>query len=199
MLSAQKPLVEKYLNPLVKYLAHTSPNTLTLLGSIPPLLFFVFIIWHWYILAVIAFIGSLTDTLDGMVARKYNKVTPFGGLLDSTMDRVSNFFVITAFAFSGIVRWEIIAPLLLFAFLTSYVRAQGGVRSKTDPANFASGIGFIEHSERMIWIIVSLLLYLLLPKIFVWGFNIAEISFIVLTVLSLYTVIQRISYAYKNL
>jgi len=53
--------------------------------------------------------------LDGMVARKYHKVTAYGGFLDSTMDRVADFLIITAFSFGGIVRWEIVAPLLLFA------------------------------------------------------------------------------------
>ena len=199
MLSTQKPIIEKSLQPFVKYFANSNPNTLTLLGSIPPLLFFVFLILHWYIWAIIAFVGNLSDFLDGMVARKYNKVTAFGGLLDSTIDRVSNFFIITAFAFSHIVSWNIVAPLLLFSFLTSYIRAQGGVRSKKDPANFASGVGLIEHSERMLWIIVTLILYIVLPKTSIWGFNIAEISFIMLTILSIYTVIQRLTYAYNNL
>ena len=125
MLSKQKNTIEPYLAPLVKHLSRVSPNTLTLLGSIPPLLFFVFLILHWYFWAIIALVASLSDMLDGMVARKYKKVTAFGGLLDSTMDRVSNFLVITAFAFAGIVTWVIVAPLLLFAYLTSYVRSRG--------------------------------------------------------------------------
>jgi archaetidylinositol phosphate synthase len=199
MLSNKKSVIEPYLEPIVDRLSHINPNTLTLLGSIPPLLFFVFLILHWYFWAIIALFASLSDMLDGMVARKYNKVTAFGGLLDSTVDRVSNFFVITAFAFSDMVSWSIVAPLLLFAYLTSYIRAQGGVRSKNDPANFASGVGLIEHSERIIWIIVTVLLYLFLPKISIHGVNIVGISFIVLTLLSFYTVIQRIIYAYKNL
>src|SRR5579863_7156235 len=114
MLSAQKPTVEKYLAPLVKYLANVNPNTLTLIGSIPSLLFFIFLLYHWYLLAIIAFLGNGFDMLDGMVARKYHKVTKFGGFLDSTMDRVSDFLLITAFAFTGIVTWLIVAPLLLF-------------------------------------------------------------------------------------
>src|SRR5579862_4764837 len=125
MLSRQKSTFEPYLAPFVKNLSKVSPNTLTLLGSIPPILFFVFILYHWYILALIALIGNGFDMLDGMVARKYHKVTNFGGFLDSTMDRVADFLIITVFAFTGIVRWEIVAPFLLFAYLTSYVRSRG--------------------------------------------------------------------------
>ena len=195
MLSAQKQTVEKYLNPLVKHFSHISPNTLTLLGSIPPILFFVFIIYHWYILALIALVGNGFDMLDGMVARKYHKVTSFGGFLDSTMDRFADFLLITAFAFAGIVSWKIVAPFLLFAYLTSYVRSRGELANPK--VSFA--VGLIERSERIALIFFSLLLFIIFPTSYFFGLNIAEVAFLFLTLLSLYTVIQRIAHAYKYL
>src|SRR5664279_3200936 len=125
MLSHNKTTIEAYLEPVIPFLAKVNPNVLTLLGSIPPLLFFVFVLTHHYIFALIIYFGNGLDLLDGMVARKFKKVTAFGGLLDSTMDRVSDFFIITALAFGNIVRWEITGPILLFAFLTSYIRSRG--------------------------------------------------------------------------
>jgi phosphatidylglycerophosphate synthase len=125
MLSHKKSKIEAYLAPVIPFLANVNPNLLTLLGSIPPLLFFVFVLTHHYIFALIVYFGNGFDMLDGMVARKFKKVTAFGGLFDSTMDRVSDFLLITAFAFGSIVRWEIIAPFLLFAFLTGYIRSRG--------------------------------------------------------------------------
>src|SRR5258708_3823022 len=145
MLSAKKKTLERYLNPFVKYLANVSPNTLTLLGSIPPLLFFVFMINHWYFIALIALVGNGFDMIDGLVARSYHKVTNFGGFLDSTMDRFADFLTITAFAFANIVRWEIAMPLLLFAYLTSYIRSRGELANPK--VNFAMGL--IERSERL--------------------------------------------------
>jgi len=195
MLSAQKQTVEKYLNPLVKHLSYVSPNTLTLLGSIPPILFFGFIIYHWYILALIALVGNGFDMLDGMVARKYHKVTSFGGFLDSTMDRFADFLLITAFAFAGIVSWKIVAPFLLFAYLTSYVRSRGELANPK--VSFA--VGLIERSERIALIFFSLLLFIIFPASYFFGLNIAEVAFLFLTLLSLYTVIQRIAHAYKYL
>jgi archaetidylinositol phosphate synthase len=195
MLSAQKPTIEKYLNPLVKYFAALNPNTLTLLGSIPPLLFFVCIILHWYILALIALIGSGFDMIDGMVARKYHKITAFGGFLDSTIDRVADFLIITAFAFGGIVRWEIAAPFLLFAYLTSYVRSRGELANPR--VSFA--MGFVERPERLILIFLALFFYMLFRTTTVATCNIAEIIFILIALLSLYTVVQRIAHAHKNL
>lgn len=195
MLSAQKTTIEQYLTPFVKYLSTVSPNTLTLLGSIPPLLFFVFILSHWYFWALIAFIGNGFDMIDGMVARTYHKVTKFGGFLDSTMDRVADFLLITAFAFGGIVRWEIVAPLLLFAYLTSYVRSRGELANPK--VSFAMGL--IERSERLVLIFLSLIFFMLFPKLSFFGLNIAEVTFAFLTILSLYTAFQRIIHAYKNL
>ena len=183
---------------MVKSLSRVNPNVLTLIGSIPPLLFFVLVLNHQYALAFIAFLGSFFDFIDGMVARKYNKVTNFGGFLDSTMDRIGDFFLITSFAFGDIIRWEIVAPVLLFSFLISYARAQGGVRNDGD-ANFASGIGVIERAERYILIIIALIIYFLLPTVSISGFNLAECIFILLLILSFYTLAQRINYAYKKL
>ena len=195
MLTKQKGNFELYFTPLVKQLANVNPNTLTLLGSIPPLLFFVLLIYHWYFLALVALIGSAFDMLDGMVARKYHKVTKFGGFLDSTMDRVADFLIITGFAFAGIVSWAIIAPVLLFAYLTSYIRSRGELANPK--VSFA--IGLIERSERLVLVFVALLLYILFPQANFIGFNIAAFCFIFIALLSFYTVMQRILHAYKHL
>ena len=129
MLSILKPSIESYTRPVAKYLVHVNQNVLTLLGSIPSVLFFVFVIYKFYIWALIFYLGTLLDLLDGVVARMHGKVTPFGGFFDSTMDRISDFLVIGAFGFGHIVRWEIVVPLLLASFLVSYTRSRGELAS----------------------------------------------------------------------
>ncbi|MBI5122507.1 CDP-alcohol phosphatidyltransferase family protein [Candidatus Roizmanbacteria bacterium] len=195
MLSNKKPLFEQFLEPLIKPFANTNPNVLTLLGSIPSLLFFVFVVLHWYVFALVAFCFNILDFLDGMVARKYHKVTKFGGFLDSVVDRLADFLMIVAFSFAGLVRWEITAPVVLFVFLISYIRSRGEL---ANPAvSFA--VGLMERTERLILIIGALILYLFFPK-FIWlNFNIVELVFLILLVLSVYTVLQRIIYGYKKL
>lgn len=159
------------------------------------MVFFVAVLNHNYIVALIAFIGNFFDMIDGLVARKYGKVTAFGGFLDSTLDRVGDFLLITPFAFADIVGWHIVAPLLLFAFMTSYIRSRGELANPK--VSFA--VGVIERTERLLVIFVALLVYALLPNLILAGFNVMEISFIFLGFLSLYTVLQRIMYAYKHL
>ena len=195
MLSYKKPLIDKFFEPLITPFKHVNPNALTLLGSIPSILFFVFIVNHWYLAAVLAFLGTAFDMFDGMIARKYNKVTAFGGLLDSTFDRVSDFLMISAFAFGGIVHWKIAAPLLLVSFLISYVRT----RSEAASHEVSFAVGIIERTERLIFVILGLIIYLFFPNIAIEGFNLAELVFLILLVLSVYTVYQRIAFAYKKL
>jgi len=195
MLSQSKHLIEKYLNPFVGLFKNVSPNLLTVLGSIPSLLFFVFVIKGFYIAALIAFVGTAFDMIDGLVARKYNKVTKLGGLLDSTFDRVSDFFIMAAFGFGGLVRWEIVAPVLLTSFLISYVRA----RAEQASNNISLDLGIMERTERLIVAVFALLAYMVLPETKIIGFNMAEGVFLILFVLSFYTVIQRLVFAYKHL
>lgn len=195
MLTEYKKVAESILEPAVKPFAKVSPNVLTLLGSIPSLLFFVFVIMHWYLPALIIFLANGFDLIDGMVARKYKRVTNFGGFLDSTMDRVADFLMITAFAFGTIVRWEIAAPLLLFAYLTSYIRSRGELANPK--VSFA--VGIVERTERLLLLFVSLLLYWLFPNVTFSGLNVAELLFLLITLLSLYTVLQRFMHAYKEL
>jgi phosphatidylglycerophosphate synthase len=195
MLSNKKSSIEPFLLPLVKHVTRVSPNTLTLLGSIPPILFFVFIVYHLYVWGIIMLILSGFDMLDGMVARTHHKVSAFGGFLDSTIDRVADFLIITAFAFGNLVRWEIVAPLLLFSFLTSYVRSRGELANPK--VSFAMGL--IERPERLVLILLALLFDMFFPTFTFVSLNIAEVTFLFIAFLSLYTVIQRIAHAYKFL
>ena len=56
------------------------------------------ILFYW--LAATVFVaGSLLDILDGALARAGGKTTPFGAFLDSTTDRVSEGFMLTAIAY----------------------------------------------------------------------------------------------------
>jgi len=195
MLSNKKYLAEKILDPLVKPLAKVNPNTLTLLGIIPSILFFVSIINHQYLLAIIAFAGNIFDLIDGAAARKFNKVTKFGGVLDSTFDRISDFLIISAFGFAGIVGWEIVATLLLFSFLISYIRSRGELANPS----ISLSIGVIERTERLFSIAITLILFMLFPSFKMENFNVVEIGFIILLILSFYTIIQRLIYLYKKL
>ncbi len=69
------------------------PNKLTILRILMIPVFVVLLLWGPkpvcnYIAAVVFIAASLTDTLDGYIARKYNLVTVFGKFMDPLADKL---------------------------------------------------------------------------------------------------------------
>jgi archaetidylinositol phosphate synthase len=198
MLSIFKPKIEKRIHHWARYFVSVDPNLLTLIGSIPPLLFFVFVINSYYYLALIVFPFLIIDLLDGTVARMSGRSSAFGAFLDSTIDRISDFLLISAFGFGKIVRWEIVTLFILAAFLVSYTRSRGELASNRQ---ISFDLGLIERTERLIGIFFALILYIIVPpNVFsLEGVNVGELVFIFLFILSFITFLQRVIWAYKKL
>lgn len=196
MLSSQKSRSEKALKPVAHALRGMNPNLLSLLGLIFPVVFFVLLVNDYKVWALAAFIFLAVDLLDGLVARANNKVSAFGGFLDSTIDRFADFTVIVAFGFAGLVGWNIILSLVLFAYLTSYIRSRTELAATE---KLTASVGIMERPERLLGVFVGLLIYTIWPHVTIAGHNLVSIVFIVLTVLSAITVLQRIVFAYKKL
>lgn len=187
---------KKLLQPLAYILKKVNPNYISISGVVFVIIFFICIILRLYIFAVIVFLLNGVDILDGMIAHSQKKVTAFGGFLDSTIDRFCDFIIITSFAFGGIVSWTIIAPLLLVSYMISYIRSRTELATK---GKLTAKVGIIERPDRLCIIFVSLILYILFPKIILFKLNIISFIFILLIILSIVTVIQRIKFAYKNI
>ena len=86
------------------------------------------ILFYW--LGMVVFIiGSILDILDGALARAGGKTTPFGAFLDSTTDRISEGFMLTAIAYVLRARdIDVFVAVTMAAvagsFLVSYTRAR---------------------------------------------------------------------------
>lgn len=89
------------------------PNALTLLRLllIPVFVWLISINRMMWALAVFAF-ASLTDILDGWIARRYNLITDFGKLLDPLADKLMVLSVMLSLALKGITPWA--AIIILF-------------------------------------------------------------------------------------
>lgn len=196
MLTVYKPIARKILTPLAQKLENINPNLITIFGLIFPLLFFALMHSKFYIAAAISFILNLTDMLDGLVATTHKKTTPFGGFLDSTIDRISDFIIIATFGFTNLVSWNIILPLLLTTSLISYIRSRTELAARN---KLTASIGIIERTERIIIIFISLVLFIIFPKFQILNLNLVGLIFTILLVLSIITIFQRIIFAYKNL
>lgn len=196
MLSVLKPITEKSLQPIAHLLRNVNPNSITLLGLIFPVVFFVLVQHEMYALALVVFILNAVDMLDGLVARAQNKVTAFGGFLDSTIDRVADFVVIAAFGFAGIVEWSLILPLILLTYLISYIRSRTELAANN---KLVANVGIMERTERLITLFIGLAIYALWPHASIAGQNLMAITVLILIILSAITVGQRVAFAYKKL
>lgn len=196
MLSVLKPKIEQTLQPVARLLHGVNPNLITSFGLVVPVLFFVFVQQELYIWALVALVLTATDMLDGLVARAQNKVTPFGGFLDSTIDRFSDFVMIVVFGFVGIVSWPLVLILVLLTYLISYIRSRTELAAK---GKLVANVGIMERTERLIMLFLGLTMYAIWPDVAVNGLNIMGITFVALIVLSAVTVAQRVVFAYRHL
>ncbi len=89
------------------------PNALTLLRLllIPVFVVLIFRDQMMWALAVFIF-ASLTDILDGWIARKYNLITDFGKLADPLADKLMVLSVMISLGVKGIAPWSAIIILL---------------------------------------------------------------------------------------
>lgn len=184
------PKVEGRLNKIAQSLNEKgfTPNQLTLAG-----LGFVFLtgwiyatgnffLGGWFLL-----LSSLTDLLDGPLARVSGKASSFGAFLDSTVDRYADFFIFGGlclfYARSGQGGWLLITlAILMGAYVTSY--------SKARAENFIKNcsVGIFERAERIILFAIGSILTPLFP-IVLW----------ILAIGTNVTAIHRILYTKKSL
>lgn len=128
--------------------------------------FFVFFmsfggIEHRYLYALILFIiASLTDMLDGKIARKYNMITSFGKFLDPLADKI---LVAAALVCFVELKWTsawVVCIILAREFVVSGVRlvAAGSDKKVVIPAGW---LGKIKTAVTMVAVCVILFLHIL--------------------------------------
>jgi phosphatidylglycerophosphate synthase len=146
------------------------------------------ILFYW-LAAVVFLAGSVLDILDGALARAGGKTTPFGAFLDSTTDRVSEGFMLTAIAFvlarhDHPVFVAVAMAALGGSFLVSYTRA------KAEALGLRGDVGLGSRAERVIVITAGLALA---P----WG--VLPWALVLLAATAWTTVVQRVLYVRRQL
>jgi CDP-diacylglycerol--glycerol-3-phosphate 3-phosphatidyltransferase len=146
------------------------------------------LLFYWLAAAVFV-VGSVLDILDGALARAGGKTTPFGAFLDSTTDRVSEGFVLTAIAYvfarhGRDVFVAVAMAAVAGSFLVSYTRA------RAEALGLRGDVGIGSRAERVVVITVGLVFA---P----WGVLPWAIVFLTLT--AWVTVVQRVLHVRKQL
>lgn len=111
--------------------------------------------WLYILGGALFVIGSILDILDGALARRSGKGTPFGAFLDSTVDRVGEGFMLAAI---GLVlmrdgsEWGVALTFAAIggSFLVSYTRA------RAEALGLKGDVGFGSRAERVVVISVGL-------------------------------------------
>ena len=148
--------------------------TLVRVAFIPLFMVFMYLsggqpgLWMWLGLAVFI-IASITDYIDGVIARKYNQVTDFGKFLDPLADKLLTIAAMVMFTEWGRFPAWAIMIVLTREFAVSGLRMVAGPKGKVIAAGksgkfktASSMVGLcvmMAFPENMIisWIVISLI------------------------------------------
>lgn len=203
------------LEPLARWLGskNANPNWLTTLG------FLLSILSAWEIAigklvcgGALVLISGLFDTIDGAVARKTGRVTRFGAVYDSTIDRYSEVAVFFGLGFYLIGHhFYLTSVAAVFAIggsiMVSYIRA------RAETLGFKANVGLARRQERVLILGLGLLLNMFddsfekffgssIDRLFGNGFAHPPLalaaSVVLLAILTNITALQRLYYVYKQ-
>jgi len=182
--------------PIVSLLAKTAitPNMVTWSGFVLILVATALVaIGYPFAAGWVVLLSGFFDIIDGALARRTNRVTRFGGVLDSTLDRISEAAILLGimvfFLFrsqSAISGWIalLIGVTIIFSFLVSYVRA------RAEALNIDCQVGIFTRVERVIILALGLLLS---------SINWVLIAVLgIIALLSFVTVVQRLVHVYQQ-
>ncbi|MBX3093646.1 MAG: CDP-alcohol phosphatidyltransferase family protein [Cryobacterium sp.] len=92
----------------------TLPNVLSLIRlALVPVFLVLVVLGHDVAALIVLVVSSLTDYLDGVLARRLNQITRLGQLLDPAADRLFIFATLIGLAIRGIVPWWLLAVIVL--------------------------------------------------------------------------------------
>jgi len=175
---------------VVRVLARTpiTPSALTWFGFILALGAAALVITsHLFAAGFVVLIAGFFDILDGALARRMEQATPFGAILDSTLDRLSEAVVLLAIlvSFSGTPLLVLLVFLaLLGSLLVSYIRA------RAEAVGLECRLGLFTRPERVVVLALGLLLSHLA--------NALVIALVIIVVFSFVTVGQRLVYVWQQ-
>ena len=164
-----------------------NPNSFTIMGFFATLIASAFIIKElWVAAGLMIILSGLLDLFDGVLARKLERVTLFGGFLDSVLDRYSDLFLLLALLIyylkKGVPGLVVLTSVVsIGTILISYVRA------KAESLQIPCSVGLMERAERIILLSAGTLFQWMEPILWI------------LAILTHFTVIHRIYYVWEKM
>ena len=189
---ARRVISNRVTQPVVALLAKTplTPNLVTWLGFLITIGAAVLIgTEHLFAAGFVVLVAGLFDMLDGALARATGKVTRFGGVLDSTLDRLSEAALLLGILVIFVRGQQVGESILVGLALTSSL-VVSYLRSRVEALGIEGNIGLFTRAERVIVLALGLLLsqfqYALI------------ISLSIITFFSIFTAGQRLFHAWRQ-
>ena len=143
-----------FIDPLVRLFVERgyNPDTFTVLG-----LFFNLIAAILYAIGLffegglVMLFGSISDTVDGQIAREAGRGSAGGALLDSCLDRYSEAVVLIGLAaYYAKIGWVITAAVAVAALIGSLMVSY--VRARAEGLGYECKVGLMQRPERIIFL-----------------------------------------------
>lgn len=110
--------------------------------------------FHYLVASAIFIVASITDFLDGNIARKHNLVTTFGKLCDPLADKMLTTAALLAFMEIGICNIWIVMIILTREFLVTSFRLVASAQGVVIPAGI---LGKIKTVSQMVFSIIIMI------------------------------------------
>ncbi len=177
------------------------PNILTIIRLILAPIFFILLISKETNLVIVSYFiyvfGAITDYLDGLIARKYNIITPFGSFFDPLADKFLTSFAFLAFANLGILNIWLVAIVVFRDIFTTIMRIyrfdskSGLITSKTAKWKTFFQMIFIFYILTIIFIYYSEIIHISIANYHKLLYSIyIDLSMVFITILSIWTMLD---------
>ena len=159
---------EKFASPFIRFCIFIGikPNVLSIIGLLVVTLgCYLLFIDLKTLGAIVIFLGSAIDGLDGPLARKTNTMSDKGALIDSFIDRIGELFIwsVVAIKFTDSdIHLFFIFLVLSGSTLVPYLRARGealGINNK---------VGIAARPERVIFAVIYMLFSLPFTTVYIF-------------------------------
>lgn len=187
--SGARQVVTAVLLPPAKFLLRikVSPDAITVLGTLGVALsaLLCFPHGHFILGSLLITACTLTDLLDGTMARLAGTSGPWGNFLDATLDRIADGAIFASFIWWALLNDQVGVGLaaslaLVTGQVTSYAKA------RAEAVGATANVGIAERAERLIIVLLAALLT---------GFGVPYVlsaALWLIGILGVITIVQRI-------
>jgi len=183
-------IADRLTEPVVRFLVRTplTPNAISWLGFILTLGAAALVFTrHPFAAGWVVLVAGFFDIMDGALARRLGQATPFGAVLDSTLDRLSEAVLLVAIlvAFGGTLSLVLLVFFaLLGSLLVSYIKA------RAEAVGLECQVGLFTRAERVVVLALGLLLSHFAHAL--------VIALAIIVIFSFFTAGQRLVYVWQQ-